>query len=81
MFTIKLWNFFIHLELIDEEYLFQKYYEVTPEQKALALIMFIALTPLIICLDIILLPIELIYYALKDKYIKQLEDENVQDKR
>ncbi len=81
MFTFKLWNFFINLKLIDEEYLFQKSDEVTPETKALVLIMFIALTPLIICLDIILLPIEIIYYALRNKYIKQLEDENVQDKR
>ena len=79
MITISLWKDVIHLKLIKKKYLFQAEDEATPSEKALCIIGIMIITPFTLCLDIMLLPFEIIYYVLYKKYIKQLEDENAKD--
>ena len=75
MITKFTWNtFFKETKLVNEESYF--YNNFTPSQLAFIFTVYILATPFLIILDLILIPVEVIYYFVKRYYERKLENES-----
>ena len=70
MITKKLWYEFSLAKLVEKPSIF--YYNYTPSELAIYFIGCMLMTPFCIVLDLILLPIEILYYKVKKFYEKEL---------
>ena len=73
MITKKLWCDFLSLKVVATFSWWNNNYEITPEGKALLTILLGIITPMVIVLDIIGMPMEILYVLLKRKYERELE--------
>lgn len=75
MITKKMWYEFFSLEVVDTYSWFCTDGEITPRDKSILTILLGILTPITVMLDIIGIPVEILYVLLKRKYERELKDE------
>lgn len=75
MITKKMWYEFFSLEVVDTYSWFCTIGEITPRDKAGITIILGIITPITVMLDIIGIPVEILYVLLKRKYERELENE------
>ncbi len=75
MITKKMWYEFFSLKVVDTYSWFCTDGEITPKDKAGIAILLGIITPITIFLDIIGMPIEILYVILKRNYERELENE------
>ena len=75
MITKEMWYEFFSLKVVDTYSWFCTDGEITPKDKAGITILLGIITPITIFLDIVSLPIEILYVLLKRKYERELENE------
>lgn len=75
MITKKMWYEFFSLKVVDTYSWFCTDGEITPKDKAGITILLGIITPITIFLDIIGMPIEILYVILKRNYERELENE------
>ena len=75
MITKKMWYEFFSLEVVDTYSWLCTYGEITPRDKAFMTIVLGIITPITVFLDIIGIPVEILYVVLKRKYERELKDE------
>ncbi len=74
MITKKMWYEFFSLEVVDSYSWFCTDGEITPRDKSILTICLGILTPITIFLDIIGIPVEILYVILKRKYEEELKE-------
>lgn len=75
MITKKMWYEFFSLEVVNTYSWFCADGEITPRDKSILTIYLGILTPITIFLDIIGIPVEILYVLLKRKYERELKNE------
>ena len=75
MITKKMWYELFSLEVVDTYSWFYSDEEITPKDKAVITILLGILTPISILIDIIAIPVEILYVMLKRKYEEKLKNE------
>lgn len=73
MLTKLMWESINDYDLVETHSLWNYYEEITPGEKALMTIIYTLLTPFVLCIDILLIPLEIIYKLLKKRAEKQLK--------
>lgn len=73
MITKILWNAFKGLKLTEKVNMYSE--ECTPSEMAFIFIACMIMTPLLIVLDLILIPAEVMFYYVKRYYERKLENE------
>jgi len=74
MLTKKMWYAFFSLEVVDSYSWLCTAEEITPRDKSILTICLGILTPITIFLDIIGIPIEILYVILKKQYERELKE-------
>ena len=74
MLTKSMWENINDSDLVETHSLWNYYEEITPSEKAFMIMIYALLTPFVLCIDIALLPLEIIYKLLKNKFKKQLKE-------
>jgi hypothetical protein len=74
MITKKMWYEFFSLEVVDSYSWFCTDGEITPRDKAGITIVLGIITPITMFLDIVGIPVEILYVILKRKYEKELKE-------
>lgn len=73
MLTYRLWKDLFSLNLVSEHSYWFTYSEVTPSELSFGIIINILVTPICLCIDTLLSPLEIIYYLLKQKIEKKVK--------
>jgi hypothetical protein len=74
MITKKMWYEFFSLKVVDSYSWFCTDEEITPRDKAGITIVLGIITPITMFLDIVGIPVEILYVILKRKYEKELKE-------
>lgn len=73
MITIYCWLSLFSMKVVEEHTYWYSNYELTPAEKAFYIIAMTLITPFMLCLDLILSPLELIFWLLTKHYEKGIK--------
>ncbi len=74
MLTKSMWESINDYNLVEYHSLWFYDYELTPNEKAIMIILYAILTPIALCVDILLFPIEIIFILLRNKIAKEVKN-------